>query len=106
MRVAQLLKRDVRDPRLAQVVITRVDMSPDLKQAKIFFTQLTTETLPETEKAFDKASGFLRTRLAECITQRHVPKLVFVYDGNVAYSETIAKVIDVAVAQAHVGNEA
>ena len=99
MRVAELLKRDVRDPRLSQIVITHVNMSPDLKQAKIFFTQLETTTLPDTEKAFEKANGFLRARLAECLTQRQVPKLVFLYDGNIAYSEAIMKVIDVAVSR-------
>ena len=84
--LAQLIQREVRDPRVQMVSITGVDVSRDLSHAKVFFTQLGVDDAasakPITE-VLNKAAGFLRSELARGATMRTVPRLHFKFDESV-----------------------
>ena len=58
--LAELLRRELRDPRVGMVTLTSVDVSPDLSHAKVFFTLLQKEKQDETSRALQCAAGFLR----------------------------------------------
>lgn len=90
--VAQLLKKEVSDPRLTPVVITGVDLAPDFRNAVIFFTlsNATLQSIHSVEKAFQKATGFFRYQLSQLTELRYTPQLKFQYDQSIAHAERIA----------------
>lgn len=91
--LAQLLREDVRDPRVGFVTLTDVEVSRDLSHARVFFSLLDPSADREdTTLALRSASGYLRSRLGERITARTVPQLDFVYDPT---SEQAARMDDI-----------
>lgn len=92
--VSLIIQHSVADPRLQGLVITLVDMSPDLKNAKLLFTVPDGSLVDESEKALLKASGFIRTRLAKTAGLRYAPKLVFVYDKELLRAEKLSHLIN------------
>ncbi|HFQ88653.1 MAG TPA: 30S ribosome-binding factor RbfA [Desulfobulbus sp.] len=77
-----LLLREVRDPRLARVTISRVVMSPDLKLARIFFLVPAGTSHRAAIKGMERARGFFRTHLARTLNLRYTPSLSFFYDSS------------------------
>jgi ribosome-binding factor A len=79
--LAQMLRAEVRDPRLGFVTLTDVEVTQDLARAKVYFSLLDPAADREdTTRALRSAAGFLRSRLGEELTARTVPQLDFVYD--------------------------
>ena len=83
--ISGLLKREVNDPRLSELIsITNVSLSPDLKYAKIFVSILGNEANKRDMLAgFNTASGFLRRELASHLRLKYVPQLSFHYDDSI-----------------------
>lgn len=84
--LAKLLLHSVRDPRAEFVNITAVDVSRDLRYAKVYFTKLGVESADaatDVTRVLDKAAGFLRTEVAKGSSLRTVPKLTFKFDESV-----------------------
>ena len=96
--LADLLKKEVQDSRLNNVVLTAVIMSPDLKQAKVFYTILETKHRNKIQQALNKAAGYLRHLLAEATVLRYIPQLQFIYDESVERGSRITTLIDDALA--------
>jgi ribosome-binding factor A len=92
--LSDLLRREVRDPRVGMVTITSVDVSPDLSHAKIFFTMLSKEHLQETTKGLQRAASFLRAQLSRRMSMYTTPELRFVYDESVERGDRISQLID------------
>jgi len=88
-----LLLRQSQDPRFKNISITSLDMSPDLRSAKVFFTSFDKSDIAATTKALNKASGFFRHNLAKISTARGIPKLEFCYDESVVYGSRIDSVL-------------
>ena len=74
-----LLRKEVNDPRLKDVVITDVITSRDLSSAKVYFSAAE-DVQKEVAKLLKNASGFFRTRLSKVLDLRHTPTLSFIYD--------------------------
>jgi ribosome-binding factor A len=95
--LASILLREMKDPRVVGVTFTAVEVTSDLEHAKVWFTTYTGE--PETARqGLAKASGFLRSELAQRMKMRTVPKLNFVYDASVERGAHLSRLIDEAVA--------
>ena len=96
--LAEALKTELKDPRVSPLVtITAVDVSPDLKQARVFFTLLgDDEQRDNTLDALNRCAPFLRHALATRMTLRSVPALHFVYDASVERGARISRLIDAA----------
>ncbi len=77
-----LLVQKVRDPRLQEVSITKVDIAPDLKRAKIYFVVPDGRNGSKALKGLERAKGFFRSQLAARINLRYTPELVFFYDRH------------------------
>lgn len=83
--LAQLLREELRDPRIGFVTLTDVEVSRDLAHAKVWFSLLDPDAdLEGTSRALQRAAGYLRSRLGERVQARTVPQLEFVYDGTSA----------------------
>lgn len=81
--LAELIRRELKDPRIGMVTIGEVEVSADLAHAKIFYTVLGNENeQTETQKALSHASGFLRHLLGKSLHTRVTPELHFIYDDT------------------------
>ena len=95
--VSELIRLELRDPRVGMLTITSVDVSPDIKHAKIFFTVLEKEKLQETLAGLNRSAGFLRSQLAQRLKMYTTPELRFVYDESVERGDHLSRLIDSAL---------
>ena len=93
---AEIIRQELSDPRIGEVVsIIRSDTTADLKTCKIFVSILGGEAEREkTMTALQKASGFVRKRIAELINLRQTPEIKFVYDDSIEHGMRMRKLID------------
>jgi ribosome-binding factor A len=90
-----LLLFEARDPRLASVTITDVNVTRDLQLARVYFTVLGTDSdKKEVLAALQHATGFLRTRLAAKVELRLVPELAFELDQSVEHGRRIEELLN------------
>ncbi len=94
--LSRLLEREVNDPRLSSIIsVTRVEISPDLRHAKIFVSILGNESSKtKVIEGFTTAANFLRRKLASCIRLRSIPQLSFYYDDSIEQGAKVLKVLD------------
>jgi ribosome-binding factor A len=94
MEIADLLLKQVRDPRVGHVTITGVKVTDDLRTARIFFVELGKDQCSaEVQTGLGKAAGFLRRELGRRLQLRVVPELIFSYDPSFAYGNRIERLI-------------
>jgi ribosome-binding factor A len=75
-----LLLQKVRDSRISQVTVSKVQISPDLKRAKVYFLVPKGISSSRALKGLESARGFLRSQIAKAMNLRYTPDLVFFYD--------------------------
>ncbi|MDX1655140.1 MAG: 30S ribosome-binding factor RbfA [Candidatus Competibacteraceae bacterium] len=98
--LAELIREDIRDPRISMVSITAVDVSRDFAYAKVFVTALVeSEERQEMVDILNQSSPRLRGELGRRMHIRTVPKLDFRYDESVERGARLSSLIDRAVAQ-------
>ena len=96
--LSELLRFEVKDPRLAGVSLTDVELSRDLSVARVYFSLLEPDADPaEALEGLQRAAGFLRGKLGKAIKARHVPELRFVHDDSAAEAVRLGALIDQAV---------
>ncbi len=97
--LAQLLREEVKDPRVGRVTVTAVEVSPDLSHARIFVTHLAgREHGDEAVAALQHTAGFLRTALSRRLQLYSVPQLHFAYDDSIESGMRLSQLIDDAIA--------
>ena len=98
--LSELIRAEIRDPRVQQVSLTAVEVTPDYSHAKIFYTALVGEAEREAlAQGLKRASGFLRHELSRQLMLRTVPELHFVYDTSVERGVSLSSLIDTAVSR-------
>jgi ribosome-binding factor A len=89
-----LLAREVHDPGLGFVTVTRVKVSPDLQQARIYYTLIGDDRArKDTERALERAKPFLRRQIGSRIRMRRVPELSFEFDRSVEHQDRIERIL-------------
>ena len=97
--LAELIRTEVKDPRIGMLTITSVEISGDHHHAKVFFTTLGGPiAVAKAADGLQHASGFLRSRLAKGLQLRIVPELHFIYDESVERGIRLSNLIDDAIA--------
>ncbi|MCK9362930.1 MAG: 30S ribosome-binding factor RbfA [Syntrophales bacterium] len=92
--IADILLKQVRDPRIGVLTITGVKVSDDLRSARIYFVEFGKNECSEgVKEGLKKASGFLRRELGRRLQLRYAPELFFSYDPSFAYGERIEELI-------------
>ena len=98
--LSELIRLEMRDPRVTMVTLTDVEVARDNSHAKVFFTSLGSEAQVEScQHGLQSAAGFLRSQLAHRLTIRTVPQLHFEVDTSVERGVRLSKLIDDAVAE-------
>jgi ribosome-binding factor A len=97
--LAQLIQREVKDPRVGMVTVTGVKVSKDFEHARVFISVLgDAEKISSTLDGLKHAAGFLRTELSHQLKLRSTPKLLFEYDSSLQEGNRLSSLIDSAVA--------
>jgi ribosome-binding factor A len=93
--LGDLLAREVHDPGIGFVTITRVQVTPDLQQARVFYTSLGDEKArANSERALHRATPFLRRRIGARLRLRRIPELMFVVDESIAGQDRIEQLLN------------
>jgi ribosome-binding factor A len=102
--VATAILFEVADPRVRSVTVLSVEVSGDLRQAKIYVSVMGTEDeQKQALRGLNHAAGFLQARVAARLQTRFTPILSFKADDSVKKSVAIGRLIDEAVASDHRG---
>jgi len=99
--LALLINSELSDPRIGLVTLTGVELTRDLKQAKVFLTELTNNSRSKSDhkeliEALNSASGYLKRLLSQKLDLRSMPKLQFIYDNSVERGLRLSALIDEA----------
>jgi ribosome-binding factor A len=93
--LGQLLTREVHDPGIGFVTITRVQVTPDLQTARVFYTALGDDKARQnSERAVARATPFLRRQIGSRLRLKRVPELHFIYDESIAGQDRIEQLIN------------
>ncbi len=99
--LAELIRLELKDPRVGMVTLTDVEVTADYAHAKVFFTTLgTSDQMAAATAGLNHAAGFLRHELGQRIKLRSIPQLHFIYDESVERGVRLSRLIDEAVAPA------
>ena len=91
----ELLRFEVKDPRVKLVSLSSIELARDLSVARVHFSLLDPNGDPEPVKeGLQRASGFLRGRLGREVKMHHVPELRFLHDNSAAEAQRISDLID------------
>jgi ribosome-binding factor A len=92
--LAQMLSRDVHDPGIGFVTLTRVTVSPDLQLARVYYTLMGDEKArKDTKRALERATPFLRRGIGSRLRLRRVPELMFHFDESIEKHDRIEKIL-------------
>lgn len=98
--LSDIVRLELKDPRVGMITITDVEVTQDQAHAKIFFTVLgDAARIAGATEGLARASGFLRRALAHRMKLRAVPQLQFKHDESVERGMRLSQLIDDAVAQ-------
>jgi ribosome-binding factor A len=103
--LARLISRELSDPRLGFVTVTRVEITQDMHTAKVFVSVIGDRHVArQSLDALESAKGFLRGELGHAVKLRHTPELVFVEDRSTERAIELSKVLAEKVATAKAGD--
>ena len=92
--VSMAILTDLNDPRVRDVTVTSVEVSPDMRQAKIHVSVMGDETKQNLSlRGLESAAGFLQSKVAKRIDTRYTPRLTFMLDLGVKRSIAISKIL-------------
>lgn len=99
--VALIIQREIKDPRLAMVTVSSVDVSRDLAHAKVYVTffENDPQKIKESVELLNEATGFIRSLLGKRLRARITPNLAFVYDETLIEGVRMSTLVDKAVAE-------
>jgi len=93
--LTDLLRRDVKDERIGNVTITAVDVTGDLRTARVYYLVFGKEGPdPKVQRGLESAAGFLRNALSRSLMIRHTPTLTFELDTSIEHGVRLTQLID------------
>jgi len=96
--IADMLLRDIKDPRIGMVTLTAVQLTDDLRHAKVYFSCVGDVAAHERSlNGLRSASGFMRAQLTRRLQLRVAPEITFVFDASLEHAERLASLL----AQSH-----
>ncbi len=92
--LAELIAREVHDPGIGFLTLTQVKVTPDLQQARVYYTTIGDDKQrKETGRALARATPFLRRQVGRRLRLKHVPALEFFYDESIVQQDRIERII-------------
>ena len=88
--LSEILATQLKDPSVGRITISRVSLTDDLRNAKIYFSSLSSEAeRQQTLAGLRRASGFMRNEIGKRMALKFAPTLQFIYDDSVDYASRI-----------------
>jgi len=104
--VSMAILTELRDPRISDVTVTLVEVSPDMRHAKVHVSVMGDEAKQKlTLRGLQNASGFLQQKIAQRIDTRYTPRLRFVLDQGVKRSIEVSRILDEVLPREPVADE-
>lgn len=92
--ISSLLIKGLKDPRIGFVTITAVDVTPDLRQAKVYYTLMgSQEDRARNQAGLDSCSTYIRQQLGRHLRLRFIPEVRFEYDASFDYGQHIEQLL-------------
>lgn len=92
--ISQMIREDLKDPRIGFVTVTNVEVADDLGHAKVFVSVLgDPQKSQDSLTALNRAAGFVRSEIGKRIRLRHTPDIVFKYDSSIEHGAHIAELL-------------
>lgn len=92
--IAAIIEHQVKDPRIGFITITNVELSNDLRHAKIFFSSLGNEEQQKKSlEGLENAKGFIRKEIAQRIQLRYAPEILFRIDNSIEHGVKISQIL-------------
>jgi ribosome-binding factor A len=93
--VARIIGQGLKDPRIGFVTVTRAEVTPDLRHAKILFGVLgDAAQRDKTAKGLRQAAGFIRREVGKRLRLRYTPELTFQYDVGIEATDRVARLLE------------
>ncbi len=91
--VGMIIQRDMSDPRVEFITITAADVSPDLRNAKVYFSVLGMDGHEGAQVALENAQGMIRRLVSKRMNLRHTPEMTFHFDNTIENSSRIEETL-------------
>ena len=89
-----MLIKGLKDPRIGFVTITAVDVTADLRQAKVYYTLMgNSDSRPENQAGLDSSASYIRQQLGKVLRLRFIPEIRFEYDASFEYGQHIEQLL-------------
>jgi ribosome-binding factor A len=92
--IALIIRSRLKDPRIGDVTVIRVEATGDLRSCKVYVSTLDDENAEQVIAGLESAAGTIRRELRQRVSLRRIPELRFILDRNTAYSIHISEVIE------------
>ncbi len=93
--VSAILRDDLKDPRIGFTTITKVEITPDIRHAQIYYSVLGNEKQKRsTEIALKSANGFIKTLIGRRLKLRFTPEIAFIVDRSLEHQDRIDRLIE------------
>lgn len=92
--ISNIIAYDLKNPNITGMIsVTKVNVTNDLKYAKVFVSVLNSKNIKETLAGLKKSSGFVRSELAKRVNLRNTPEIIFELDDSIAYGARIDTIL-------------
>src|ERR1700687_4551593 len=92
--VSSMIARDLHDPGIGFITITKVEVSPDLQHARVYYTSLGDPAARKnTGRALERASPFMRRQIGQRLRLRRAPELEFFFDGSIEHQDRVERLL-------------
>jgi ribosome-binding factor A len=92
--VTTMISRELHDPAVGFVTVTRVQVSSDLQHARVYYTSLGDDvTRRNTGRALDRAAGFMRRQIGQRLRLRRAPEIHFHFDESVGHQDRVEQLL-------------
>ncbi|MBU1007029.1 MAG: 30S ribosome-binding factor RbfA [Candidatus Omnitrophica bacterium] len=93
--ISKIFREDLKDPRIGFITVTRIDLTGDLRCARVYFSILEDNIDKEKSlKGVESAAGYVRKLIAERLGLKYVPELIFKLDKSIEYSMGLEKTFE------------
>lgn len=94
-----MIARELHDPGVGFVTVTRVQVSPDLQHARVFYTSLGDQAAKaNTARALERAAGFMRRQIGQRLRLKRTPEIQFTFDESIAHQDRVEQLLqDIAL---------
>ena len=98
--VATIIARELHDPGIGFVTITRVQVSQDLQHARVYYTSLgDAAARKNTARALERAAGFMRSQIGRRLRLRRAPEVQFTFDESIGHQDRVAQLLQEIASQ-------